>query len=38
VLSPVLLAARAGAQFLGASFGAIYAWRIPVVAEDEKAA
>ena len=38
LLSPFLLAARACAQFLGATKGAIYAWRRPLVMEDKKAA
>jgi glycosyltransferase involved in cell wall biosynthesis len=35
--SPVFLAARAGAQFLGASRGAIHAWRTPAVVGDKTA-
>jgi GT2 family glycosyltransferase len=35
VLSPPLLAARACAQFLGATRGAIYAWRSPAILQDK---
>ena len=38
LLSPLLLAARAGAQFLGATRGAIYAWRSPAILQRKKAA
>ena len=38
LLSPLLLAARSGAQFLGAFRGAIYALRSSAVLEDKKAA
>ena len=38
LLSPLLLAARAGAQFLGATRGAIYAWLSPAILERKKAA
>ncbi len=38
LLSPLLLAARACAQFLGATRGAIFAWRRPAVLEGRKAA
>jgi GT2 family glycosyltransferase len=37
LLSPFLLAARAGAQFLGATRGAIYAWRTPTAIEERPA-
>jgi len=35
LLLPLLLAARAGAQFLGIAGGSIHAWRSPVVMEDK---
>ena len=38
LLSPVLLAARACAQFLGAALGALNAWRNPALVEHNKAA
>lgn len=38
LLSPLLLAARAGAQFLGATRGAIYAWRGTAILQRKKAA
>jgi len=38
ILSPVLLAARACAQFLGAAFGAVNAWRNAGLQEHKKAA
>lgn len=38
LLSPLLLAVRSGAQFLGVMRGAIYALRSPSVLEDKKAA
>ena len=38
LLSPVLLAIRACAQFLGATRGAINAWRSPAVLEGKRAA
>ena len=38
MLSPFLLAARAGAQFLGVARGAIYAWRSHEAIEEKKAA
>jgi cellulose synthase/poly-beta-1,6-N-acetylglucosamine synthase-like glycosyltransferase len=38
LMSPLLLAARAGAQFLGATRGAIYAWRSPEILQRKKAA
>jgi GT2 family glycosyltransferase len=38
LMSPFLLAARAGAQFLGATRGAIYAWRTLAILQRKKAA
>jgi len=38
LMSPLLLAARAGAQFLGATRGAIYAWRSSEILQRKKAA
>jgi cellulose synthase/poly-beta-1,6-N-acetylglucosamine synthase-like glycosyltransferase len=38
LFSPFLLAARACAQFLGATRGAVHAWRSPVAEEEKKAA
>jgi len=38
LMSPLLLAARAGAQFLGATRGAIYAWRTSEILQRKKAA
>jgi cellulose synthase/poly-beta-1,6-N-acetylglucosamine synthase-like glycosyltransferase len=38
LLSPVLLAARACAQFVGAALGAVNAWRNPALLEQKKAA
>lgn len=38
LLSPFLLAARSGAQFLGAMRGAIHAWRSPAILQCKKAA
>lgn len=38
LLSPALLAARSGAQFMGAILGAVNAWRTPAKVEGKKAA